>query len=120
VSFHQPGNRVLDQQVRLSCLNTYDRTRLEDFDYVSDSNYAFRRGCPSDMLRERTVRRVHLNLHPECWTAEEKSVVEKWRDVLVNNFNLVQGSMLARESSYTDRQAISLRTVDTVHKPKPT
>lgn len=109
VSFHQPSKRILDNEIRISCRNTYDRADMAGYHYLSDSCMVWKEGCPSDFLRERRSPRLQLLIHPEWWTETELSIEQKWTAMLRNNFELMQGSLLAREKSYPRRQEISFR-----------
>ncbi len=109
VSFHQPSSRVLDRQLTLNCINTYDPGDLQDVHYLSDSNTVWKEGCPSEVFRARRYRRLQLLLHPEWWTAEQQTVQEKWNLMLRNNFALMQQSLLDRERVYTQEQEIGFR-----------
>ena len=109
VSFHQPSRRVLDNEVRLNCLNTYDRADMEGVYYLSDSCMVWKEGCPSEFFTAKRRPRLQLLIHPEWWTEEEKTVAEKWNQMLENNFELMQQSMLGRESSYNERQRVEFR-----------
>lgn len=108
VSFHQPSPRVLNNQIKLNCPNTYDRQDMADLFYLSDSNTVWRRGSPVEFFRAREQPRVQLLLHPEWWTETECTVQEKWRQMLRHNFELMQESLLNREDAYTQRQQIEI------------
>jgi peptidoglycan/xylan/chitin deacetylase (PgdA/CDA1 family) len=110
VSFHQPSWRILDKQVKIGCVNTYDLSQLHDVYYLSDSNTVWKEGCPSEFFRARRHRRLQLLLHPEWWTAEQLTIQEKWNQMLSNNFELIQQSLLTRERVYVHEQAIEFRT----------
>lgn len=112
VSFHQPSGRVLNNEIKLNCLNTYDRTDMQGVYYLSDSNTVWQEGCPSEFFQARRHPRLQLLLHPEWWTAEEKTVQQKWQQMLTNNFALLQGSMLARERAYTIPHQILFRAAE--------
>lgn len=115
VSFHQPGPRVLEGRLRLHCVNTYDRGDMTGFHYTSDSNLVFRGGAPDELFRSGVQPRLHLLIHPEWWTDRAMSVAEKWNAMLLDNFELTQASLLAREDTFTERRTMQL----TVEKPHP-
>ncbi len=106
VSFHQPTSRVLEGQIKLGCVSTYDPTDMAGFHYLSDSNLNFAQGCPSRLFRQRSHQHVQMLLHPEWWDDVPGSILEKWNRMLARNFDLMQQSLLAREHTYTDPQQI--------------
>lgn len=106
-SFHQPSRRVLDQQIKINGLNTYDQSDMAGFHYMSDSNMAWRAGCPSQALRERRHPRLHLLSHPEWWTPQPMERRDKWRAMLANNLALMQDSLTARESTFDQPFAVT-------------
>jgi hypothetical protein len=109
VSFHQPSQRVLAGQFRIRCVNTYDRRDMKGVYYLSDSNTVWREGDPSRFFQERRQRKLQLLIHPEWWTGKPMTVREKWNQMLTNNFNIAQESLLRREKTYTQRQGIFIR-----------
>jgi len=114
VSFHQPGARILEGRIALACVNTYDRRHMAGFHYTSDSNLTFRGGDPIDLFATGTHPRLHILVHPEWWTAVEMSLAEKWNAMLLDNVDLMQGSLLAREDTYNGRRVVSVAVADPV------
>jgi hypothetical protein len=108
VSFHQPSPRVLSNEVRLNCLNTYDKNDMAGFHYISDSNFRFRFDTPVECFRRGEPRRIQLALHPECWTEQAMEPDRKWDLALVHSLELMQDSMLAREDTFKRRRAVSI------------
>lgn len=108
VSFHQPGARVLEGRLRLGCVNTYDRRDMAGFHYTSDSNLVFRGGAPDELFRSGAHQRLHVLIHPEWWTDQAMSVAEKWDAMLLDNLELTQASLLAREDTFTERRTVRL------------
>jgi hypothetical protein len=106
VSFHQPSQHVLDNQIKLNCINTYDQNDMAGIYYLSDSNTVWKEGCPSNFFLARKHPHLQLLLHPEWWTVEEQTIREKWNQMLWHNFELMQQSLLERERVYTERQRI--------------
>ena len=90
VSFHQPGRRIMDNRIKLNCLNTYDRRDLSGFHYASDSNLVFRGGEPEGLFADGAHDKIQLLLHPEWWTAKSMPLAEKWNRMLLNNVELMQ------------------------------
>lgn len=109
VSFHQPGPRILENRIKLSCLNTYDRGDMAGVHYTSDSNLVFRGGEPSVLFGEARHHRIQILIHPEWWTAEAMPLAAKWDRMLADNFELMENHLLTREDTYTERRAMTLR-----------
>lgn len=107
VSFHQPSTRVLENKLKLNCLNTYDREQMKGVYYISDSNTILKEGCPGEIFKARTYQKLQLLLHPEWWTETEIPIEEKWNEMLRHNFALMQESLLSREGAYRKRQNIN-------------
>lgn len=108
VSFHQPSPRVLSNEVRLNCLNTYDKNDMAGLHYISDSNFRFRADTPVECFRRGEHRQIQLALHPECWTEEAMEPDRKWDLALIHSVELMQDSMLAREDTFRRRRAVSV------------
>ncbi|HKP37799.1 MAG TPA: hypothetical protein VJT71_13160 [Pyrinomonadaceae bacterium] len=106
VSFHQPSARVLQNELKLNCINTYNREDVEGAYYLSDSNTVLKEGCPSNLFKAAVHTRLQLLLHPEWWTEKEMPLQEKWNEMLRHNFELMQQSLLSREAAYLERQEI--------------
>ena len=107
ISFHQPSERVLRNEVKLNCINAYDQDFMKGVFYLSDSSMNLREGCPGEVFKARKHQRVQLLLHPELWTEEEMTLEDKWRGMLRNNLELMQQGTLAREGTYLTRQKIT-------------
>lgn len=108
VSFHQPGRRVLDNDIRLNCLNTYDRCDMAGVHYTSDSNLVFRGGDPATLFADSAHRLIQVLTHPEWWTDEPMPIDRKWDRMLLHNIAMMQDSLLQREATYTTRRKITI------------
>jgi peptidoglycan/xylan/chitin deacetylase (PgdA/CDA1 family) len=115
VSFHQPSARVLSNDVRLNCLNTYDKKDMAGLHYISDSNFQFRTETPVECFRRGEHRQIQLALHPECWTEQAMEPDRKWDLALVHSVELMQDSMLAREDTFKRRRTVSIGEASNGH-----
>jgi hypothetical protein len=106
VSFHQPSRRVLDNQIRIRCLNTYDRDDMRDVGYLSDSRWQWRED-PIEAFRAHRHPWLQLLLHPECWTDTSMPPEQKWHQVLRDNVDIAQETLLTREDTYSRRARIT-------------
>ena len=116
VSFHQPSRRVLAGQVKIQSINTYDHNDMKGIHYVSDSNMEWKEASLDELFGSRKYRKLQVLIHPEWWTREEISTTAKWTRILSHNFELMQGSLLARERTYTQSQEIVIRVKEGLDK----
>lgn len=112
VSFHQPGQMILDNQIKLNCLNTYDRDDMAGVHYTSDSNLVFRGGEPERIFTEGAHDKVQILFHPEWWTEDPMPLDEKWNRMLLDNIGLMQQSLVLREDTFTSRREVTVRSTD--------
>ena len=105
VSFHQPCRRIIDNEIKLSCINTYDKNKLKDVFYVSDSNMGFRYGDMIDWISSTSEKNIQCLIHPEWWTISEMPIKDKWTLMLENQKGLAIKSLRTRESAYEDAGA---------------
>jgi hypothetical protein len=109
VSFHQPSPLVLENTLKLHCLNTYDRSDMQGVGYLSDSNWRWKQD-PIEAFLLHTHPHLQLLLHPECWTDRSMSVEQKWRHVLRHNAEIGQQTLIERESTYKIPAKITFRS----------
>jgi hypothetical protein len=109
VSFHQPTPRVIENKIKVRCLNTYDRSDMRSVGYLSDSNWRWRED-PIEAFHTHKHPHLQLLLHPECWTQSSMPVERKWHRVLRDNVEIAQQTLLDREQTYTRRARISFRS----------
>lgn len=110
VSFHQPGADVLRGEVDTGHLvNTYSKSDLPGFCYISDSNRRWRSHDPLKVFRAQEVGRLHLLIHPMWWMHGDKgSTDEVWDAVLLGNFERAQTQLLATERAYGAKRRLLL------------
>lgn len=83
VSFHQPTRDILERDLRIGNLvNTYNRTQLHQYFYVSDTNMQWRHEHPLEIFSRRLHPRIQLLIHPIWWTESPLPVTEKWLEAL--------------------------------------
>src|SRR5262249_40671036 len=100
-------------QIKIHCVNTYDRKDMEGFHYLSDSCMVWKEGCPSIFFQQQKALRLQLLIHPEWWTPDPLSLREKWLRMLQNNFEVMEESLSSRESSYHQRHHIDFHPNET-------
>jgi hypothetical protein len=110
VSFHQPGAEVLEGRVDTGGLiNTYSKTDLHGFHYISDSNRQWRGQDILQVFRTRSISRLHLLVHPMWWMhGDKRTTDEVWDAVIVSNFERAQEQVLATERAYGARRRFVL------------
>jgi hypothetical protein len=103
VSFHHPGELVLNNDIHIgSLVNTYNRIQMSDYFYVSDSNMIWLHEHPAEIFSRRLYPRLHLLIHPMWWTSEPVSLKEKWLRVLDHNRKIVIDHWRKRERTLKD------------------
>jgi hypothetical protein len=103
ISFHHPKKRILEENIFIgSLINTYNKTQMGDYFYVSDSNMIWRQEHPEEIFARRLYSRVHLLIHPMWWTLEPISLEEKWLKVLDYNRKAVIDHWRKRERTLKD------------------
>jgi hypothetical protein len=113
VSFHQPGNAVLEGQISTGeRINTYDRDLLSEFSYFSDSNRTFplanSTGCPLvRSLAAHAPKGIQLLIHPVWWVYEDASTEAVWDRAIHANFQIMQRQLTATERAYGYERVLS-------------
>lgn len=103
ISFHHPGEAVLNNDIYIgSLVNTYNRIQMADYFYVSDSNMIWQHEHPAEIFSRRLYPRLHLLIHPMWWTVEPVSLEEKWLKVLDHNRKIVIDHWRRRERTLKD------------------
>jgi len=98
VSFHQPSQAVLDGELRIpSLVNTYNRSQMGAYFYVSDTNMQWRHEHPLDIFSGKLYPRLQLLIHPIWWSSASTTSREKWLDVLRSNNRAVISHWEQRE-----------------------
>jgi hypothetical protein len=107
VSFHQPGNAVLQGHVDTGQrLNTYDPRLSANFSYFSDSNrkLTFLAGSDASGIKDAAKKllpsSIQLLIHPIWWVYDEDSTEKVWDKAIVSNFTTAQLQLLATEQAY--------------------
>lgn len=123
VSFHQPGPAVLQNEINTHPLiNTYDRKRLADYQYFSDSNRCF---LLENLLLENSAEinnslptKFQLLIHPMWWVYEDVETELVWNQAIQSNFNVMQRQLLLTERAYGVKRAVHFeyRSGDDVKK----
>lgn len=98
VSFHQPTQAILDGQIEIpGLINTYNRSQLSDYFYVSDTNMIWRHEHPREIFAQAIYPRLQLLIHPIWWTEKPMAMLDKWRSVLRANQEAVVDHWQSRE-----------------------
>ncbi len=105
VSFHQPGPAVLQNEINTHALiNTYDRKRLADYQYFSDSNRCF---PLENLFLENSAEIINslptkfqLLIHPMWWVYEDVETELVWNEAIQSNFDVMQRQLLLTERAY--------------------
>jgi hypothetical protein len=98
VSFHQPGRKILDNDVYIgSVINAYNKIEMRDYFYISDTNMTWKFEHPEQVFARHLYPRLHLLIHPMWWTSMSMSTHEKWLHVLNTNRKVVIDHWQRRE-----------------------
>jgi hypothetical protein len=114
VSFHQPGLDVLNGLVKTGLrVNTYDKVRLANFAYFSDSNRTLKLSAGSWQpsidpinISDLHKQNIQLLIHPMWWVYDSSSVENVWNRAIANNFEMFQQQMIATERAYGQKRSI--------------
>lgn len=119
VSFHQPSPALL--QAGVDCgerFNTYDRKRLRDFRYITDSNRVF--SIWSDVETAAAIEAdthalarcwpqdIQLLIHPMWWVYSDLTTEDVWDRALMSNMEQTQRQLVATERAYGGERAFLL------------
>lgn len=108
VSFHQPSVRVLNNEVKIGKINTYDKQDMENIHYISDSNMFWKQPHPRELFEDAAFERVQLLTHPLWWVGEGEHTNEKWNAAIKRNFKREQIQLLATEGAYGGERSMEL------------
>ena len=109
VSFHQPSQAMLDGQLQLPGLvNTYNKTNMGSYFYVSDTNMMWRHEHPADIFARRLYARLQLLIHPMWWSEKPLGLAGKWKAVLEANRHATLEHWRARERTFRGLDAEDL------------
>jgi hypothetical protein len=117
VSFHQPGPAVLQGKVTTGDLiNTYDHTKLSDFDYFSDSNRKFSLPQSTDVDTNRVIadyapRNLQLLIHPMWWVYDNLTTEAVWNRAIHSNLVIMQRQLLDTERAYGSERQFQIVTI---------
>lgn len=100
MSFHQPSQRVLQGNLKLNCLNTYNSHEMAGIFYISDSNKNWKRQDPLELFKNKTHRSIQLLAHPEWWSPMPLTIAENWCVMFRHQFELAQNQALEWEHTY--------------------
>ena len=107
VSFHQPSERILRNEIPVEAINTYNPRLFKEIRYISDSNLRFsEENDPLTVFADPDVVRLQLLIHPEWWTADYMNASAKWRHMFRNNFRLMEANVADREDAYPTRHDV--------------
>jgi hypothetical protein len=106
VSFHQPSSTILQANIDTGTrINTYDRSRLVNFDYFSDSNRQFKlaelaKGNIENSFSVLFPRNLQLLIHPMWWVYNDKSTDAVWDRAINSNLQTMQEQLVETERAY--------------------
>ncbi|MEO6683288.1 MAG: hypothetical protein ABIN48_10760 [Ginsengibacter sp.] len=110
VSFHQPSERVLMNEIKLTnVVHTYDKELFAGIHYVSDSNKNWRSEHPYNIFKKSIYNKVQLLIHPMWWVQPKNMNTRAvWKKTLINNFEQTQKQLVETEGAFGDAFRIKL------------
>ena len=111
VSFHQPSSSLLQEGIDCGKrINTYDRLKLANYNYISDSNRVFpiwqnssneSENVSSVMaLADIFPNNVQLLIHPIWWVYDNETTEEVWDSVVFCNIKNTLRQLTETERAY--------------------
>lgn len=110
VSFHQPSERVLKNEIKLTnVVHTYNKELFAGIHYVSDSNKNWRSEHPYYIFKKSIYNKVQLLIHP-MWWVQPKNINTRsvWKKTLINNFEQTQKQLVETEGAFGNPFRIKL------------
>lgn len=111
VSFHQPSKKVIDNEIKIKQINTYDKLFFRDIKYLSDSNMNFKEN-PLEAIQQKEFSKIQLLIHPMWWMIEGNNTEEKFINTIKLNFELEQRQILETERAYGNKKKLTLEEED--------
>jgi hypothetical protein len=99
---------VLNNEVKIGRINTYDKHDMENVHYISDSNMLWKQPHPRKLFEEASFEKIQLLIHPLWWVGEGKNTNEKWNAAVERNFKREQLQLLATEGAYGRERSMEL------------
>lgn len=115
VSFHQPGPSVLNGEISSGHrINTYDRNRLADFEYFSDSNreFTFPKVVGKEVSNAFSAfapSNLQLLIHPMWWVYDEQTTCGVWDRAILTNLDLMQQQLIATERAFGPARSYEIK-----------
>jgi hypothetical protein len=111
VSFHQPSSSLLQEGVDCGKrINTYDRLKLANYNYISDSNRVFpiwqnsskesEKSSSIKALADLFPKNVQLLIHPMWWVYDNETTEEVWDSVIYCNIKHTLRQLTETEGAY--------------------
>ncbi len=100
VSFHQPSKQIINGDISIKQINTYDKNYFSDIFYISDSNMQWKAKDPICLIKEKKYEKIQLLVHPIWWINDGCTTEEKWMESIIRNFNNEQEQLLQTERAY--------------------
>jgi hypothetical protein len=99
VSFHQPSEKIVNNDIFITQINTYDKKYFKDIKYLSDSNMKFKED-PISIIKSNTFKKIQMLIHPMWWTIKGDTTEEKFKNTIELNFEAEQKQILSTERAY--------------------
>ena len=108
VSFHQPSQKIINNEVSIRQINTYDTQFFKEIKYLSDSNMHFKED-PFEIIQNSCYNKLQLLIHPIWWMVDGETTEEKFTNAITLNFELEQRQVLETERAYGLKKTLELK-----------
>lgn len=111
VSFHQPSQKIINNEISIKQINTYDKHFFKDIKYLSDSNMSFKEN-PLEIIEKNKYNKIQMLTHPIWWTVRGNNTEEKFTNAIKQNFELEQKQILETERAYGVKKNLELKYIN--------
>lgn len=110
VSFHQPGPKVLSNEIKLRhFINTYDKSDMAGVFYISDSNMIWKNMSAWDLFESNTEPKIQLLTHPMWWVGNGGENTEVlWDRAIHHNISRTLDQIVETERAFGSRRHIHI------------
>jgi hypothetical protein len=110
VSFHQPGPKIISNEIRISgFMNTYDKQDMDGVNYFSDSNKIWKNENAWEIFENPSYKKVHLLIHPMWWMTEEEYTTEiLWDKALMENICRSLNQIMETERAFGSKRSVKI------------
>lgn len=106
VSFHQPPGYIVNNEVKINYINTYDRQDMKGFVYISDSSGRWAIGDPLDFLKKNKLLSFQILVHPIAWSEGHINFVDQAENSILQKANILHEYLVKYGHYFSARKVI--------------